>query len=448
MHDVARSTTFGAPPGKKRRWLRGTIYGLIAVLALAGLIAGLVYLKIATLVIAIILLTSGAVVSGLIAFRRFRSQRTTGGAVFAVVALFCVLGDLKSLQFLTMTAAGKKMMPPPTTVTSTPVKQEEWRPMFSSVGSISAVQGAIVSAELAGIVAEVRFANGGVAKKGDVLVRLDASSEEAQLKSAEADLELARSDLSRARDLAARNVVSKAELDSAESKFKQKEGAVNNMRSMIAKKEVLAPFDGQLGIRQVNVGQMITAGQQVVSLQALDPLYVDFAMPQQQLPKLSAGLEVRVLTDVVAGREFAGKLTALNSSVDPVTRNVTLQATIDNQDHALRPGMFAKVEVILPEKEKTLVVPGTAVSYAPFGDSVFVIEKKKDEKTGKESQTIRQQFVRVGEARGDFVSITEGLKGNETIVSTGVFKLRNGMSVVINNELAPKPQLNPKPVDS
>jgi len=444
MHDVAKSTTVGPPPRKKRRWLRFTIYALIVVLA----IAGLMFLKLATLVFAIVLLTAGAILFGLIAFGRFRSKRTTAGAVFAVLALFCLLGDLKSLQFLSMIAAGKKMVPPPTTVASAQVQEEEWRPIFSSVGTISAVQGATVSAELAGTVAEVRFENGGVAKQGDVLVRLDASSEEAQLKSAQADLELARSDLARARDLAARNVVSKAELDAAESKFKQKEGVVNNMRAMISKKEVLAPFDGQLGIRQVNVGQMVTAGQQVVSLQALDPLYVDFALPQQDLPKLAQGLEVRVHTDVVAGREFAGKLTALNSSVDPVTRNVTLQATIENKDHVLRPGMFARVEVILPEKQKTLVVPGTAVSYAPFGDSVFVIEKKKDEKTGQESQTIRQQFVKIGEARGDFVAITDGLKGNETIVSTGVFKLRNGMAVTINNELAPKPQLNPKPADT
>jgi membrane fusion protein (multidrug efflux system) len=337
---------------------------------------------------------------------------------------------------------------PPTTVSSVQAKEENWPPMFSSVGTISAVQGATVSAELAGTVAEIKFENGAVAKKGDVLVRLDASSEEAQLKSAEADLELARSDLARARDLATRNVVSKAELDAAESKFKQKEGVVNNMRSMISKKEVLAPFDGQLGIRQVNVGQMITAGQQVVSLQALDPLYVDFALPQQDLPKLTPGLEVHVHTDVVAGQEFGGKLTALNSSVDPVTRNVTLQATIANKDHALRPGMFAKIDVLLPDKQKTVVVPGTAVSYAPYGDSVFVIEKKKDEATGKESLMLRQAFVRVGEARGDFVSITQGLEPNQTVVAAGVFKLRNGMPVVINNDLAPKPQLNPKPADT
>jgi membrane fusion protein, multidrug efflux system len=369
--------------------------------------------------------------------------------VFGIVGLLLglvLLVAIKAMQIRKMMSM--PMVMPPTTVSSVQVKQEDWPPIFSSIGTISAVQGATVSAELAGTVAEVKFENGGVAKKGDVLVRLDASSEEAQMKSAEADLELARSDLSRARDLATRNVVSKAELDAAESKFKQKEGVVNNMRSMISKKEVLAPFDGQLGIRQVNVGQTITAGQQVVSLQALDPLYVDFALPQQDLPKLSPGLEVRVHTDVVAGREFPGKLTALNSAVDPVTRNVTLQATIENKDHALRPGMFAKIDVLLADKQNTLIVPGTAISYAPYGDSVFVIEKKKDEKTGKESQVLRQQFVRVGEARGDFVSITKGLEGGEQIVSTGVFKLRNGISVVINNDLAPKPQLNPKPADT
>src|SRR5437016_2223736 len=430
MHDVAKTTSVGQKTGKGRRWFRRAIYGLIVVLA----IVGLVFLKIATLVIAIIVLTSGAIVFGLIAFKRFRSKRTPAGAVLTVLAVFCLLADLKGFQFLTMTVAGKKMGPPPTTVTSVQVKEEDWAPTLTAVGSVSAVQGAILSTDLAGTVAEVKFQNGAIAKKGDVLVKLVASQEEA-------DLELARNDLARARDLAARKVISKAELDAAESKFKQKEGVVQH-------KEVRAPFDGQLGIRQVNVGQMIKEGQQVVALTALDPVYVDFALPQQELSKLSAGFEVGVHTDAVPGREFKGKLTAINSMVDTVTRNMTLQATLENPDHTLRPGMFAKIDVLLPEKQKALVVPGSAISYAPFGDSVFVIEKKKDPKTGKESQVIRQQFVRIGEARGDFVSITDGLKPNETIVSTGVFKLRNGMPVTINNDLAPKPQVNPTPVDS
>jgi membrane fusion protein (multidrug efflux system) len=367
-------------------------------------------------------------------------------AVSGVAAVFVLLIAIKGLQIFTMTKMSHEM--PATTVTSAPVKEEDWPPVLSAVGSLSSVQGAVVSTELGGIVSEVMFQNGGVAKKGDVLVKLDSSSEIAQLKTAEADLELARANLQRARDLARRKVISKQELDAAESAFGQKQGTVDNMRSFIGKKEVRAPFDGQLGIRYVNVGQMVKGGDQVVSLQTLDPVFVDFALPQQELSKLSSGLEVRVHTDAISGREFKGKLTAVNSMVDPVTRNVGLQATLDNPDHVLRPGMFAKVEVELPEKHKTMVVPGSAISYAPFGDSVFVIEKKKDEKTGKESQTIRQQFVRVGEARGDFVAINEGLKANETIVSTGVFKLRTGMSVTINNDLAPKPEVNPTPIDS
>jgi membrane fusion protein (multidrug efflux system) len=155
-----------------------------------------------------------------------------------------------------------------------------------------------------------------------------------------------------------------------------------------------------------------------------------------------------VRTDAQAGREFKGKLTALNSMVDTVTRNVTLQATLENPDHALKPGMFVKIDILLPQKGKTLVIPGSAVSYAPYGDSVFVIDKKKDPKTGKETQTLRQAFVRIGEARGDFVSVTQGLKAGDEVVSTGVFKLRNAMPVTINNDLAPKPQMNPTPADS
>ena len=367
-------------------------------------------------------------------------------AIGGLIGLVILLVGVKALQIGKMMST--PMVVPPTTVSSTTVKEEDWAPVLSAVGSISAVQGAVVSSELSGVVSQIAFENGGTAKKGDLLVQLDASAEEAQLKSAEADLELARSDLERSRELVGRKVISKAEIDASESKFKQKEGSVDQMRSMIAKKTVRAPFDGQLGIRQVNVGQMINSGQQVVPLTSLDPVFADFALPQQHLGKLAPGLDVRVTTDALAGRVFNGKLTAINSMVDANTRNITLQATLENPDHVLRPGMFAKAEVTLPEKHKALVIPGSAISYAPFGDSVFVIEKKKDEKTGKESQAIRQQFVRVGESRGDFVSITQGLNAGEMVVSTGVFKLRNGMAVTVNNDLAPKPQTNPTPGDS
>ena len=396
--------------------------------------------------IAVLIITIFVLLFAIAAIVFFSLKAPTAGAIFGVLALFLALADVKAFQFRKMGASPMTM--PPTTVSSAVVKEEDWAPTLSAVGSISAVQGAIVSTELGGIVSEVGFQSGSEAKKGEVLLKLDSSSEEALLHTAEADLELARANLQRERDLAARKVVSKQELDAAESTFGQKQGTVDNMRAFIAKKQVRAPFDGQLGIRQVNVGQMINSGQQVVSLQALDPLYVDFALPQQELSKLAPGLEALVRTDAVPGREFKGKLTALNSMVDTVTRNVTLQATFENPDHALKPGMFVKIDIALPEKGKTLVIPGSAVSYAPYGDSVFVIDKKKDPKTGKETQTLRQAFVRVGEARGDFVSVTQGLKAGDEVVSTGVFKLRNAMPVTINNDLAPKPQMNPTPADS
>ena len=396
--------------------------------------------------IAVLIITILTLLFAIAAIVFFSLKAPTAGAVFAILALFFTLADVKAFQFRKMGASPMTM--PPTTVSSAVVKEEDWAPTLSAVGSISAVQGAIVSTELGGIVSEVGFQSGSEAKKGDVLLKLDSSSEEALLHTAEADLELARANLQRERDLAARKVVSKQELDAAESTFGQKQGTVDNMRAFIAKKQVHAPFDGQLGIRQVNVGQMINSGQQVVSLQALDPVYVDFALPQQELSKLAPGLEALVRTDALPGRAVKGKLTALNSMVDSVTRNVTLQATLENPDHALKPGMFVKIEIVLPEKGKTLVIPGSAVSYAPYGDSVFVIDKKKDPKTGKETQTLRQAFVRIGEARGDFVSVTQGLKAGDEVVSTGVFKLRNGMPVTINNDLAPKPQMNPTPADS
>jgi membrane fusion protein, multidrug efflux system len=375
--------------------------------------------------------------------RRWRSVVIAMGLLVAIVV--CVFG-VKALQIGKMMTT--KMVMPPTTVSSATVKEEDWAPTLSAVGSLSAVQGAIIAAELGGVVSDIKFENGGVAKKGDVIMKLDASQEEALLRSAEAEAELGRQDLERTRGLASQKVVSKAELDASESKFNRLNAVVDQMRSNIRKKTLVAPFDGQLGIRQVNVGQMINAGQQVVQLTSLDSLFADFALPQQYLGQLTPGLEVHVTTDALPGHVFPGKVTAINSMVDSSTRNITLQATLENPDHVLRPGMFAKAEVTLPEKHKALVVPGSAISYAPFGDSVFVIEKKKDEKTGKESQVIRQQFVRVGEARGDLVAITQGLKAGEAIVSTGVFKLRNGMTVTINNDLAPNPQVNPNPIDS
>jgi membrane fusion protein (multidrug efflux system) len=374
------------------------------------------------------------------------------GAVFkviaALIAVFLIIAGIKALQIFTLISAGKKMVPPPTTVTSAEVKKADWQPMLTAVGSISPVQGAMISAELAGTVAEIDFQSGALVKKGAVLLKLDASAEIAQMRSAEADADLAKNDLDRARDLAARKVISAAEFDAAQAKYTQKKASVENMQSAIDKKQIRAPFDGTAGIRAVNPGQMVKVGDPLVSLQSLDQVFVDFSLPQQQLADVKADLPVRLTTDAIPGREFEGKLTAVNSSVDPTTRNVTLQATIDNSDHALRAGMFGRVKVLLPQQHSTLFIPATAVSYAPYGNSVFVIEKKSDEKTKQESLILRQQFIRTGETRGDFVAVTDGLKADQQIVGTGVFKLRNGMNVVVDNKLAPKSELAPKPADS
>jgi membrane fusion protein (multidrug efflux system) len=378
------------------------------------------------------------------------SRKRARGPVLKVVAgligvLLLVLG-IKALQF-------KKMMsgpqgPPPETVASAEVEKRNWRPVLSAIGSVSPVWGVMVSSEVTGIVSEVAFESGAFVKKGDLLVRLVAGEQTAQLRSAEADAELTRSNLERSRDLAARKVISQAELDSAEAQHKQRLAVVENLKSVIDRRNIRAPFDGKTGIRQVNVGQTVEVNKPLVALQSVDPVYVDFTIPQQRISELTPGLEVSVRTDSFPEREFKGKLTAINSMIDSATRNVTLQATLENPGELLKPGMFAKVEVLLPEEKPVLVIPATAVSYAPFGDSVYVIEKKTDEKTKEESTVVRQQFIRIGEARGDFVSVTKGLQGGEQVVSAGAFKLRNGMAVQVKNDVTAPPEEKPKPADT
>ena len=374
-----------------------------------------------------------------------RPTRAVIRVVLGLLGIFLVIAGIKALQIFSMVSAAKSMVPPPTTVTSAKVQKGDWAPSLTAIGSITPVQGATISAELPGMVSEIGFESGRPVKKGDVLVKLDSSAEQAQLRSSEADAELAKADFDRARDLSQRKVISKAELDAASSKYTQRKAVVDNMQSVINKKEIHAPFDGIAGIREVNPGQMVPAGQKLVTLQALDSVFVDFSLPQQELARVKVGMPVKMTTDAIEGRKFDGTLSAINSAVDSATRSVSLQATIDNADHALRAGMFARVQVLLPETKSTLFVPTTAVAYAPYGNSAYVIEKKKNEKTGKDSLIIRQQFIRTGETRGDFVAVTEGLKEGDEVVSTGVFKMRNGMDVAVDNKLAPKAKLSPEP---
>lgn len=369
---------------------------------------------------------------------------TTIGIVLVVGALV----GTKLLQFRAMAAAGAQMIPPPETVTSAQAREEHWTNTVAATGSIAAVQGVTVGAELPGKVAKIAFEAGALVQEGDLLVQLDTSSEEAQLRAAEASAQLAKASLNRSQDLVSKATISQAELDAADAQYKQAVAQADGIRATIAKKTIRAPFPGRLGLRQVNLGQILEVGQAITTLQTLDPVYVNFSIPQQRLSVLNAGGVVRVTTDAAPGTTFEGKINAISPEIDVVTRNIRIQATVPNVEEKLRTGMFANIEVVLPTADTVLVVPVTSVLYAPYGDSVFVIDEKKNEQTGKVEQTLRQQFVRLGEARGDFVAVTSGLKPGETVVSSGVFKLRSGMSVAIDNTLAPNAQLAPTPANT
>jgi membrane fusion protein (multidrug efflux system) len=369
-------------------------------------------------------------------------------AVFIVVVVVGGLAGVKALQIKKLIDSGKDFAPPPESVSTAVVREDKWQGTLTAIGSIMAVQGVTITPEIPGLIRDITFESGAVVAKGDLLVRLDTSLEEAQLRALEAQEELAKLNLTRERTLRGQNMVSQAELDAAESTLKQTQGNADAVRATIQKKTIRAPFAGSLGIRLVNLGQYIDTGKPIVSLQSLTPVYADFSLPQQELARLKTGMTVRVTTDAYPGRKFEGKLTAINPDLDQSTRSVGLQATLDNPDHSLRPGMFARVEVLLPEEQPVLVIPAPAVLSAPYGDSVYVIESKPGKDPAKSQLVVRQQFIRAGQARGDFVSVESGLKAGERIVSAGIFKLRNGMAVIESNELAPKAEVAPRPSDS
>ncbi|MFZ1828860.1 MAG: efflux RND transporter periplasmic adaptor subunit [Candidatus Competibacteraceae bacterium] len=365
-----------------------------------------------------------------------------------LLLLIGALVGVKLLQFQTMFAASADFAPPPETVTTVEVKRDLWQPTLNAIGSVTAVQGVTLSAEEAGTVRRIAFESGATVREGQLLVEFDAQVEQAQLRSAAANAELARANLARARDLRIKNMVSQADLETAEAQAKQTEAQMDNFRAVIAKKTLRAPFAGRIGIRQINLGQFLNTGDPMVSLQSLDPVYVDFALPQQRLAQLKVGMTVQVATDAFPGQSLTGELSAINPEVDLATRNIRLRATFTNRQGLLRPGMFVTVAAELPETEPVLMIPATAVLYAPYGDSVFVVEEKKDEKTGLTGKVLNQRFVHLGKTRGDFVVVTSGLNAGQTIVTTGVFKLRNGMGVIVNNQLSPDFQFAPKPANS
>jgi membrane fusion protein, multidrug efflux system len=375
-------------------------------------------------------------------------KRKIAVAVSGLIVVIAVLAGVKALQISALMKAGAAATPPSETISATEVKEETWESLLPAIGSVTAVQGVELRAELAGTVREIAFTSGGTATKGQVLVRLDTSTEEAQLRAAKAQAELARLNLERARDLKAQGVIAQADFDASEAAAHQTVGQVDAIEAVINKKIVRAPFTGRLGIRSVNLGQFVHDGDAIVSLHSLDPVYVDFNVTEQQLAQAQRAMAVRVTTDATPDRTFAGKVTALNPEVDASTRNIKIQATVANPGGELRPGMFARVVLVLPEARPILVIPSTAVLHAPYGDSVFVVADVKDEKSGKTVKQVQMTTVRLGETRGDFVAVTTGLKAGQLIASSGVFKLRNGAPVAIDNSLAPDAQSAPRPPNS
>ncbi len=365
-----------------------------------------------------------------------------------VVCALVIAGSLffmKISQFKAMGAHGAAMVMPPTTVTAAPARQETWGDSLTAPGSLEAVQGVTVAAEVAGKVVKIAFDAGATVQAGDLLIQLDTTTEEAQLHSAEANAALAKANFDRARELRQSNTNSVAELDAADAQAKQALAQTESYRAIIAKKGIRAPFTGRLGLRFVNLGQILREGDAIATLQTLDPIYVNFSLPQQRLAQLVAGTPVRVTSDAAPGKVFPGEINAVSPEIDTATRNIRIQAKIANGDENLRPGMYGTVEIILPTQAPVLVIPVTAVLYAPYGDSVFVVAEQKDEKSGQTTQVLRQQFIRVGGSRGDFVNVVDGLKAGDVVVTAGVFKLRPGTHVVIDNTLALDPQLAPKP---
>jgi membrane fusion protein (multidrug efflux system) len=366
--------------------------------------------------------------------------------IMAVVAGVGALGAFKVLQIQAMIAQASSFQPPPEAVTTIKARPEEWPATISAIGTVHAVRGVTVSADLPGVVESILFESGRSVREGEILVRLDARQERAQLAAAEAQRDLAKVNLDRTRSLVEQGILAQSELDQKTAEHRQAEARVGEIRATIDRKQIRAPFTGVLGIRQVNLGQYLEGGAPVVPLQSLDPIHVDFSVPQQQVGAMRGGSEVQVTAEGLGG-PATGRITAIDSVVDEATRNVQVEATLDNPGGRLRPGMFVEARVRTGATGSVLTLPASAISYAPYGDSVFVVADMK-RPDGTPYKGVRQQFVKVGATRGDQVAVVSGLQTGDEVVTSGAFKLRNGAAVLVDNSVQPGNSAAPKPEDS
>ncbi|MGB1221246.1 MAG: efflux RND transporter periplasmic adaptor subunit [Alcanivoracaceae bacterium] len=370
--------------------------------------------------------------------------------LLATGAVFGVVFGIKGLFSYMMNKGINEAPPPVVAVSTTAVEADSWALSIGTVGSIRAVNGVELATEVEGTVAKILFRSGEAAEQGDVLVELDASADKAQLKALRAAARLAQQDYERFASLFRQGSVSRSELDRKESERDQAAATADAQAERVAKKTLRAPFSGQLGIRHVDQGQFVAPGTTVVSLFQMDPIFVNFSLPEQQLPLISEGLDVQVRLTSQPDEVFSGEITAIEPGVDTATRNFNVQATLANPDGKLRPGMFARVRIQLPNSEDVLVVPRTAISYAPYGNSVYVIAPAEDSEGEGDSTSLMAQkrLVKLGNERGDLVAITEGLEAGERVATSGLLKLRNGAPVKEENDVQPPADPTPNPDNS
>ena len=357
-----------------------------------------------------------------------------------LAAILLVVGAIAFWKYYTIRTLIAKMSaqkPPPTVVSSIKAVEEVWQERRHAVGSLAAVQGVTVSNELPGTVQSIAFESGTLVKQGDLLVQLDVTNDQAQLRGLEAQATLARVNLDRAKGLRNSNTNAQTDLDTAEAQHQQAQAAVDTLKANIAKKTITAPFAGQLGLRQVNLGQYLAAGTAIVTLQAMDPIYVNFTVPQQDVVNLSPKQSVQVSIDAYPGEAFDGAINAINAKVDDATRNLAVQATLGNAGGKLKPGMFGAVDVLLPRQARLITLPQATIVYNPYGNAVYIVEKSK-EAAGAGALIARQRFVQLGETRGDQVAVLKGVQIGDEVVTSGQIKLRNGAAVAINNSVTPE----------
>ena len=370
--------------------------------------------------------------------------------ILMLVVMAALLGGLGFAKFRQVEAAiaqGTSYQPTPTAVTTVVAQKETWPSTQSLIGTAAAIQGVTVSADLPGTIDKIHFQSGQWVHEGDILVELDTRQERAQLASLEAQRDLAKVNFGRAQELDKAGVISHSEYDNASAQQKATEAQVGDIRAAIARKTIHAPFSGSLGIRQASLGQYLAAGQSIVSLQSLSPIYVNFGVPQQDTPKVIPGHVLRVTNSDLPGVGFTGRITALDSVINEQTRNIQVQATVTNKENKLRPGMFVQVELPMGQARQVVPIPASAINYAPYGDSVYIVSDMKDEK-GRMYRGVRQQVVKIEGTRGDQVAITSGINPGDEVVSSGVFRLRNGAPVQVNNTVKPTNNASPKPEDS